>query len=70
MERSLRIVFATIVVLVAMMVLQVPNAAFALYVIFIVSNENPAAELTPGCRIARGRGAGALDFIGCRDFDR
>jgi len=48
MESSLRIVFATIVVLVALMVLQVPNAAFALYVIFIVSNENPALSLRLG----------------------
>ena len=48
MESSLRIVFATIVVLVAMMVLQVPNIAFALYVIFIVSNENPALSLRLG----------------------
>jgi multidrug resistance protein MdtO len=47
-ESSLRIVFATIVVLVAMMVLQVPNAAFALYVIFIISNENPALSLRTG----------------------
>jgi multidrug resistance protein MdtO len=48
MESSLRIVFATIVVLVAMMVLQVPNVAFALYVIFIISNENPALSLRLG----------------------
>ena len=48
MESSLRIVFATIVVLVAMMVLQVPNIAFALYVIFIISNENPALSLRLG----------------------
>jgi multidrug resistance protein MdtO len=47
-ESSLRIVFATIVVLVAMMVLQVPNVAFALYVIFIVSNENPAVSFRTG----------------------
>src|SRR5262249_6069167 len=36
------------IVLVAMMVLQVPNIAFALYVIFIVSNENPALSLRTG----------------------
>ena len=48
MERSLRIVFATAVVLVAMMVLRVPNVAFALYVIFLVSNENPALSLRTG----------------------
>lgn len=47
-ESSLRIVFATIAVLVAMMVLQVPNVAFALYVIFIVSNENPALSVRLG----------------------
>ena len=44
----MRIVFATIVVLVAMMVLQVPNIAFALYVIFIISNENPALSIRLG----------------------
>ena len=48
MERSLRIVFATAVVLVAMMVLRVPNVAFALYVIFLVSNEKPALSLRTG----------------------
>ena len=47
-ESSLQIVFATGVVLVAMMVLQVPNIAFALYVIFIVSNENPALSVRTG----------------------
>ena len=47
-ERSLQIVFATVVVLVAMMTLRVPNVAFALYVIFIVSNENPALSLRTG----------------------
>lgn len=47
-ESSLRIAFATIVVLVAMMVLQVPNAPFALYVILLVSNENPALSLRIG----------------------
>ncbi len=47
-ESSLRMVFATIVVLVAMMVLQVPNVAFALYVIFIISNENPALSFRLG----------------------
>jgi len=47
-ESSLRIVFATVLVLVAMMVLDVPNASFALYVIFIASNENPAVSLRTG----------------------
>jgi multidrug resistance protein MdtO len=47
-ERSLRIVFATTVVLVAMMALQVPNVAFSLYVILIVSKENPALSLRTG----------------------
>lgn len=47
-ESSLRIVFATTVVLIAMMVLQAPNVAFALYVIFLISNENPAVSLRTG----------------------
>lgn len=47
-KRSLRIVFATTIVLVAMMVLQVPNVAYALYVILLVSNENPALSLRTG----------------------
>jgi multidrug resistance protein MdtO len=47
-ESSLRIVLATTVALVAMMVLQVPNIAFALYVILIVSNENPAISVRTG----------------------
>jgi multidrug resistance protein MdtO len=41
-------VFATIVVLIAMMVLEVPNVSFALYVIFIISNENPAVSVRLG----------------------
>ena len=45
---ALRIVFATVVVLVVMMVLQVPNIAYALYVILVVSNENPALSLRTG----------------------
>ena len=48
LESSLRIVFATTVVLVAMTVLQVPNIAFALYVIIIISNENPALSVRTG----------------------
>ena len=47
-ESSLRIVFATVVVLVAMMVLQVPDVAYALYIVFVVSNENPALSLRTG----------------------
>jgi multidrug resistance protein MdtO len=47
-ESSLQIVFATTVVLVAMMVLQVPNISFALYVIFLVSNENPVLSVRTG----------------------
>ena len=53
-----------------MMVLQVPNIAFALYVIFIISNENPALSLRLGVASLRGRGSGALDFPGRRDCDR
>jgi multidrug resistance protein MdtO len=41
-------VLATVLVLVAMMVLQVPYVAYALYVILIVSNENPAVSLRTG----------------------
>jgi multidrug resistance protein MdtO len=45
---SLRIVFATTVVLVAMMVLQVPYIAYALYVVLIVSNESPSQSVRTG----------------------
>jgi multidrug resistance protein MdtO len=48
LERTLRIVFATVLVLVVMMVLQVPYVAYALYVILIVTNENPAVSLRTG----------------------
>ena len=47
-ESTLRVVFASVVVLVLMMVLQVPNVAYALYVVFVVSNENPALSLRTG----------------------
>jgi len=47
-ESMLRIVFASVVVLVLMMVLRVPNVAYALYVVFVVSNENPALSLRTG----------------------
>jgi len=48
LESSLRVAFATIIVLVAMMALQVPNISFGLYVILLVSNENPAVSLRTG----------------------
>ncbi|PWT97350.1 MAG: fusaric acid resistance protein [Terriglobia bacterium] len=40
--------FATTIVLVAMIALQIPNVAYALYVIFLVVNENPSLSLRTG----------------------
>jgi multidrug resistance protein MdtO len=48
MESTLRLVLATVVALVVMLVLQVPNQAFGLYVILVISNENPAITLRIG----------------------
>lgn len=48
LHSSLRITLASVVVLVAMMVLQMPFVAYALYVIFMVGRANPAITLRTG----------------------
>src|SRR5580692_3712519 len=45
---SLRIVLATVIALVLMMVLQMPFAAFGLYYIFLVVRETPAMSVRSG----------------------
>jgi multidrug resistance protein MdtO len=45
---ALRIVLTAVLVLITMMVLQIPYIAYALYVIFIVTNESPAVSLRTG----------------------
>jgi multidrug resistance protein MdtO len=45
---SLRIALASVLVLVAMMVLQVPYIAYGLYAIFMVAGANPAVSLRSG----------------------
>ena len=48
LDSSLRIAFASVLVLVAMMVLQIPFIAYGLYVIFIIGHDNPAVSLRTG----------------------
>ena len=48
LNSSLRITLTTVVVLVAMMVLQMPFVAYGLYVIFIVGRANPTVTLRTG----------------------
>jgi multidrug resistance protein MdtO len=48
LESSLRITLTTVLVLVAMMVLQVPFVAYGLYAIFMVGRESPTVTLRTG----------------------
>ena len=48
LNSSLRITLAAVVVLVTMMVLQVPDVAYGLYVIFILARNSPGATLRTG----------------------
>jgi multidrug resistance protein MdtO len=48
LNSSLRITFASVLVLTTMMVLQMPFVAYGLYVIFMVGRDNPAATLRTG----------------------
>ena len=48
LNSSLRITLASVIVLVAMMVLQMPFVAYGMYVIFMVGRDNPAVTLRTG----------------------